>query len=204
MPISLGRLVNLFLGTRVAPSEIPNEQVIRGGSPMTDGSWSNPWKLTAIGLAVVVVTALVTEIVVAHRFRTRADQQVAAVSTTPSRAAVAPAPQPAVARTPQPVSSTPPRASIDACHQQAEQASQRDKTMEVVKDGAIGALGGAAVGAAGGAIADGGRGAGKGAAIGGILGAGVGSLYGLNENQKQDQRYRDAYAKCMHARGHTG
>jgi hypothetical protein len=29
-------------------------------------------------------------------------------------------------------------------------------------------------------------------------------LYGLNENQKQDQRYRDAYAKCMHSRGYTG
>jgi len=40
--------------------------------------------------------------------------------------------------------------------------------------------------------------------MGGIVGAGVGSLYGLNENQKQDQRYRDAYARCMHARGHAG
>ena len=171
---------------------------------MTDGSRGNPWKLTAIGLAVVVITALVTEIVVAHRFGARADREVAAVATPPSRVAAAPTPQPAVARAPQSVSSTPPRASIDACHQQAEQASQRDKTGEVVKDGAIGAIGGAAVGAAGGAIVDGGRGAGKGAAIGGILGAGVGSLYGLNENQKQDQRYRDAYAKCMHARGHAG
>ena len=170
---------------------------------MADGSWGNPWKLTTIGLAVVVVTALVTEIVVAHRFGARADRDVA-VATPPSRVATAPAPQPAVARTPQPVSSTPPRASIEACHQQAEQASQRDKTVEVVKDGAIGAIGGAAGGAAGGAIADGGRGAGKGAAIGGIVGAGVGSLYGLNENGKQDQRYRDAYAKCMHARGHAG
>src|SRR5262245_8370151 len=182
----------------------PERAKIRGGSQMTDGSWGNPWKFTAIGLAVVVVTALVTEVVVAHRFGTRAEQPVAAVSATPSRAAVAPAPQSAVARTPRSAAATPPRASVDACHQQAEQASQRNKTMEVVKDGAIGALGGAAVGAAGGAIADGGRGAGKGAAIGGILGAGVGSLYGLNENQKQDERYRDAYAKCMHARGHTG
>ena len=31
-----------------------------------------------------------------------------------------------------------------------------------------------------------------------------GSLYGLNENQKHDQQYRDAYATCMRSRGHTG
>ena len=146
---------------------------------MADGNWGNPWKLTTIGLAVVVVTALVTEIVVAHRFGAREDRDVVAVATPPSRVATAPAPQPAVARTPQPVSSTPPRASVEACHEQAEQASQRDKTVEIVRDGAVGA-------------------------IGGIVGAGVGSLYGLNENQKQDQRYRDAYARCMHARGHAG
>ena len=172
---------------------------------MIDGNWGNPWKLTTIGLALVIVTALVTGLVVAQWSGTQADRQGAVVSTPPSPVAAAPAPSPrAVAPAPQRVSTTPPRASIDACHQYAAQASQRDKTVEVVKDGAIGAVGGAAVGAAGGAIAGGGRGAGQGAAIGGILGAGVGSLYGLNENQKQDQRYRDAYAKCMHSRGYTG
>jgi len=62
---------------------------------------------------------------------------------------------------------------------------------------------GAAVGAAGGAIADGGKGAGKGAAIGGVVGAGGGTLYGLNENRKQDQQYRAAYASCMRSRGYT-
>src|SRR5262245_49628250 len=145
---------------------------------MTDGSWANPWKLGTIGLAVLFVTALVTELVVAHRFGARADRHAAAVDAAPSPVAAATAPQPAVARAPQPVSSTPTRAIIDACHQQAEQASQRDKAVEVVKDGAIGATG--------------------------VLGAGVGSLYGLNEDQKHDLRYRDAYAKCMLARGHTG
>jgi outer membrane lipoprotein SlyB len=94
---------------------------------------------------------------------------------------------------------------VEACNQEAAaQVGQRDKTTEVLKDGAIGAVAGAALGAAGGAIAGGGKGAGKGAAIGGIVGAGGGSLYGLNENQKHDQRYRDAYAACMRARGHTG
>jgi len=52
--------------------------------------------------------------------------------------------------------------------------------------------------------AGGGKGAGKGATIGGIVGAGGGSLYGLNENQKHDRQYRDAYAGCMRARGYAG
>jgi hypothetical protein len=172
---------------------------------MTDGSWANPWKLTTIGLAVVMVTALVTGLVVAYWSGNQADRQVAAVGTPPPPAAASPLPRPAAAPAPQRVSTVPARTSIDACHQYASaQASQRDKTVELVKDGAIGAVGGAAVGAAGGAIAGGGSGAGKGAAIGGLLGAGVGSLYGLNETQKQDQRYRDAYAKCMHSHGYTG
>jgi len=50
----------------------------------------------------------------------------------------------------------------------------------------------------------GGRGAGTGAAIGGLVGAGGGTLYGLNENKKHDQTYRDAYASCMRGRGYTG
>jgi hypothetical protein len=166
---------------------------------MTDGSWGNPWKLATIGLAVVIATALVTGLVVAHWSGNQADRQ-GAIGTPPPPVAASPAPRSAAAPAPQRVSTVPTRTSIDACHQYAAaQASQRDKTVEVVKAGAIGAVGGAAVGAAGGAIAGGGSGAGKGAAIGGILGAGVGSLYGLNETQKQDQRYRDAYAKCMHS-----
>ena len=60
------------------------------------------------------------------------------------------------------------------------------------------------MGAAGGAIAGGGSGAGKGAVIGGVLGAGGGALYGVNENHKNSQRYRDAYASCMRSRGYTG
>ena len=82
------------------------------------------------------------------------------------------------------------------------QVGGRDKTAEVVKDAAIGALIGAGVGAAGGAAASGGKGAGKGAAIGGIVGAGGGTLYGLNENKKHDEAYRAAYARCMASRGY--
>lgn len=43
-----------------------------------------------------------------------------------------------------------------------------------------------------------------GAVIGGLVGAGGGTLYGLNENKKHDERYRNGYTTCMHARGYTG
>jgi hypothetical protein len=62
----------------------------------------------------------------------------------------------------------------------------------------------APAGAAGGAIAGGGKGAGTGAAIGGLVGTGGGTLYGLNENRRYDERYRDACAAWMGWRGHTG
>ena len=180
------------------------------------GDWNNPWKLTAIGMALVVVTALVTGLVVAQWSGAPADRKsaepaqpaTATVPTTRRAESTVPAPTarraaPAAAR--QPVSTVPTQVAVEACHQEAAaQVGQRNKTTEVVKDGAIGAAAGAAIGAAGGAIAGGGRGAGTGAAIGGLLGAGGGSLYGLNDNQKHDQQYREAYAACMRSRGHTG
>ena len=99
---------------------------------------------------------------------------------------------------------------MNACNQQAAaQAGSApregtDKALDVGKDAGIGALGGAAVGAAGGAIAGGGKGAGKGALIGGLVGAGGGTLYGIWDNKKNDERFREAYATCMQARGYTG
>jgi hypothetical protein len=99
---------------------------------------------------------------------------------------------------------TPSRSVIDECNRVAsEQTGPHSKTVEVVKDAAIGAVVGAAVGAGGGAIADGGKGAGKGAAIGGVVGAAGGTLYGLNENRKHDERYRAAYSQCMRSRGYA-
>jgi hypothetical protein len=53
-------------------------------------------------------------------------------------------------------------------------------------------------------VVGGGSGAGKGAVIGGLVGAGGGTLYGLNENRKHDESYRNAYAACMRSRGYTG
>jgi hypothetical protein len=164
----------------------------------------NPWKLTAIGMAVVVVTALVTGLVVANWTGTERDR--AALEKPTTKVAEPAAPRPArVAAT---VPATPSTSAIEACNRYAaaeagKQRDTQDKTVEVVKDGAIGAALGAAVGAAGGAIADGGKGAGKGAAIGGLVGAGAGTLYGLNENKKSDERYRTAYASCMRSRGYS-
>ena len=151
----------------------------------------NPWKMTAIGMAVVMVTALVTGLVVANwTGGDRVAQEQKPQTAMPVRVASTPA--------------APTSSAIAACNRYAaSEAGSKDKTMEVVKDGAIGAVAGAAIGAAGGAIAGGGKGAGKGAAIGGVVGAGGGTLYGLNENKKHDERYRAAYSSCMRARGYT-
>jgi hypothetical protein len=167
---------------------------------MAGGNWNNPWKLTAIALALVGATALATGLVVANWTGKTADKQATVADKQPGSAA------PRVAQAPAaPTPAVPTQSAIAACNQAAAtQSGHRDKTVDTVKDAGIGALAGAAVGAAGGAIAGGGKGAGTGAAIGGLVGAGGGTLYGLNENQKHDQRYRDAYASCMRSRGYTG
>ena len=169
---------------------------------MTQNGW-NPWKLTAIGMAVVVVTALVTGLVVANWTGGERDR---AVEDRPSTKMVGQPAKPA--RVSSAVAATPSKNAIEACNRYAasEAGARRDtkdKTVEIVKDGAIGAAVGAAVGAAGGAIADGGKGAGKGAIIGGLAGAGGGSLYGIYDNKKHDERYRTAYSSCMRSRGYT-
>jgi hypothetical protein len=183
-----------------------------------DNSW-NPWKMTAIGMALVVVTAIVTTVVVANWSGRVAEPPVAGSPSPSMQVTAAPAPPPAAPIQPAPAApaagapapaarparAVPSQVAIDTCNQYAaNQPTTKDKTLEVVKDGAIGAAIGAAVGAAGGAIAGGGQGAGKGAAIGGLVGAGGGVLYGLNENKKNDERYRQAYARCMRSRGYTG
>ena len=92
----------------------------------------------------------------------------------------------------------------EECNRYAtSQVGDRSKTGEVVKDSLIGGLGGAALGAGIGAIAGGGKGAGKGAAIGGGVGVVGGALYGINDNSKNDEAYRAAYASCMRARGYN-
>lgn len=164
----------------------------------------NPWKVTAISMFVALGVALVTGIVVAGFTgslpgerngtptaksalapRVSSDPRLASQASDPARTAVVPT-----------------QAAVDACNRYAAAQAPQDKTKEVLVDGAIGAVAGAGLGAAGGAIADGGKGAGKGAAIGGIVGATGGALYGLNENRKNDERYRSAYAGCMRSKGY--
>ena len=165
---------------------------------MTSTGW-NPWKMTAIGLGLVVSAALITGVVVANWSRHDGPQKVAA-STASAKTRVAEVAPPAAVGPP---AGLPSQAVIDACNQHAAQAAPQSKTTELVKDGAIGAVVGAAVGAAGGAVVGGGSGAGKGAVIGGVLGAGGGALYGINENRKTDERYRTAYASCTRSRGYA-
>lgn len=170
------------------------------------------WKFTAIGIIAVVATAVITGLVVANRTAPGASV-VAQTPTTPSTTAPAdtqPSPlPPAVSPAPR-RSGVPSQEVVSACNRQAAaQAGSApregtDKVVDVGKDAGVGALGGAAVGAAGGAIAGGGKGAGKGALIGGLVGAGGGTLYGMWDNKKNDERFRAAYASCMHARGYTG
>ena len=172
----------------------------------------NPWKVTALAMALVMATALITGLVVANW--SGSNQEVAQPTSSPANArliqppkttSVKPATSPTQAAPAPAVPEVPTQEVVDACNRYAAaQVGESDMTKEVVKDAAIGAVVGAAVGAAGGAIAGGGKGAGKGAAIGGVVGAGGGTLYGLNENKKNDEKYKAAYSSCMHSRGYTG
>jgi len=128
----------------------------------------NPWKVTAIAMALVLATALVTGLVVANWTGSDAIPKAAEKATEEPRAMARPAAPPAPAA---PALPTP--GVIATCNEAAaRETGPRDKTLEVVKDTAIGAGGGA--------------------------------LYGLNENRRQDERYREAYARCLRARGYAG
>jgi uncharacterized protein YcfJ len=168
----------------------------------------NPWKVTALAMALVMATALVTGLVVANW--SGSPQDVAQPTPAPASPRLIPQPKPTGGKpTPPQVAqatpAVPTKEVVDACNRHAAaQIGESDKTTEVVKDAAIGAVVGAAVGAAGGAVAGGGKGAGKGAAIGGVVGAGGGTLYGLNENRRNDERYGAAYSSCLQSRGYTG
>ena len=148
----------------------------------------NPWKMTTIGLALVIATALVTGLVVASWNSTNSKPG----SGTSLRGSIRKA------------AVTPTASDIDACNQYAR-AQAGSTATETLKDALIGGAIGAGVGAAGGAIAGkGGKDVGKGAAVGGLVGATAGTLYGLNEANKNDARYVDSYRACMRGRGYTG
>jgi len=143
------------------------------------------WKMTAIGLVLLVAAVGITTFVVGQN--REGESPKATPKATSKRTAIE------HHRTTQ--------AEINQCNEYA--ASQvSDKTTEVLKDAGIGGVAGAGTGAAGGAIASGGSGAGKGAAIGGIVGVVGGTLYGLNENRAHDERYQKAYVSCMRSHGY--
>jgi hypothetical protein len=161
----------------------------------------NPWNVTALAMALVMATALVAGLVVANWSGTTQDTDRPISTPTTTRLIHQPRPTGASVQSAPSSRAFPTQEVVDACNRYASaQIGETDKTKEVVKDAAIGAVVGAAVGAAGGAIAGGG----KGASIGGVVGAGGGTLYGLNEDKKNDEKYRAAYSSCLQFRGYSG
>ena len=175
----------------------------------------NQWKMATIGLLIVGATVLITSVVIGRDTKVVPPEEIAQAQETEAKvaekestplpktvvktAAAPPAPKP-VYNPPQPTH--PPQSIIQACNKYASE-QVNSKTVEVVKDAGIGALGGAALGAAIGAISGGGSGAAKGAGIGAIGGGVGGTLYGLNENKTKDARYQEAYSSCMRTRGYS-
>src|SRR2546428_12410499 len=149
-----------------------------------DKSW-NPWKVTALVLALVMATALVTGLVGANGSGASPESEPRiAAGTRPAQPARATAVKPSALQVVPAVPASPAvptQEAVDACNRYAaSQVGEQNNTQEVVKDAAVGTVVGAAVGAAGGAVAGGGEGAGQGAADRRNVGGGAGTLYGPN------------------------
>jgi hypothetical protein len=141
---------------------------------MSDKRW-NAWRLAAIGMGLVMATALIAGLVVANW-----------TGPTPITALPAPVPDTtplsrALPRRAVPGRAVPvgglesaiatPQAIVEACNKYAaRQIGRQDKASAVVKDAAMG----------------------------------LATLYGLSESHKHDRRYRDAYAICLRFRGVPG
>jgi hypothetical protein len=125
---------------------------------------SNPWKLTATAVALVMVTSLVIAVIA---WTTRdVEWRVEAPPVEPTKSASV---RMAVAAPQASAMATPPSYAIAACHRQASQPGLDDAQPAALKAGVLGS----------------------------------GTLYGLDQNQKRDERYRDAYARCMRSRGYS-
>ena len=186
---------------------------------MSKTTWAedrwNPWKMATVGLLVVLATALVTGVVVAHYVGgSRPQPEVAAEAGVPAQPGAAPEQQatdqqasaePQTTARPErraeQVAGQPSPADVRECNRYASAAS-RDKATETLKDGLLGGALGAGLGAASGAIAGGGGGAGRGAGIGGLVGAAAGTLYGLSEGNRSASAAA-AYRACMKRRGYV-
>src|SRR3989442_4097880 len=125
-----------------------------------------------MGMGLVAATRRVTGIGVASRSKPE-DKPVAVQPAPAERARVEGARPVAAATAPARV---PDQTIVKACNDQAAAATgPRDKTTEVVKDGAVGALLGAAEGGTGGAVTGAGQAGGEGPPIGGRVRGGGGA-----------------------------
>lgn len=138
----------------------------------------HPWRMTAIGMALIVITVVITGLLLGGRWPIAALEALLAPIFSSAPPEVAPPPVKAVDQFPA-------AADVEACNQYAK-AQAGDKAIEVVKEGSA---------------AEAGRGAGKGAVTGGMVSAAAGTLYGISEKKRNDARYVEAYRACMKGRG---
>ncbi len=134
----------------------------------------NPWKVTAISMFVVLAVALVTGMVVASWSGSLPGERSQAPATKPAAAPRVSGPGPASIAQAQGI--VPTQAAVETCNRFAADNAPPEKTTDT----------------------------GRGAALAGGVGATGGALYGMNENRKNDGRYRAAYWSCMRAKGYAG
>jgi hypothetical protein len=125
---------------------------------------SNPWKLTAAAVALVMVTSLM--IAVIAWTSSDVEWRVEAPPVAPPKSGSV---RMAVAAPQASAMATPPPNAIAGCHRQASRPGSDDAKPEALRAGVLGS----------------------------------GTLYGLDQNQKRDERYREAYARCMRSRGYS-
>jgi hypothetical protein len=147
---------------------------------MTRG-W-NPWDIAALGLVLVMASALVTGLVVANWSGSSQEPEPRRQAPTASRPwqstrtlSVKPAAAPIAGSVPV-AAALPTAEAVQACNQRAaDEVGAPERTEEAVRD----------------------------APSGGVAAVGGGTLYGLNESRRNDEKYRAAYASCMRARGYV-
>jgi hypothetical protein len=125
---------------------------------------SNPWKLTAAAVALVMVTSLV--IAVIAWTSSEVEWRVEAPPVEPAQSVSV---RMAVAAPQASAMATPPPYAIAGCHRQASRPGSDDAKPEALKAGVLGS----------------------------------GTLHGLDQTQKRNERYREAYARCMRSRGYS-
>lgn len=136
--------------------------------------WS-PWNVAALGLVVVMATALVTGLVVANWSGSSPDPALRRQAPATSRqwqstrtVGLKPAAAPIAAGGPAAVA-LPTAEAVQACNQRAtDEAGEPGRSEDAVKTEEL-----------------------------------AGSLHGLNESRRNDERYRAAYARCMRAHGYV-